>query len=140
MIRHCGNSGCMLVSSVKVFSKNVEVKHMLTYHVVEPPYRDRNNSLSFELNQSFVLLPEDPMIPRPYDPRVGFFAVKQTDYGFHQNTIQRKYITRWRPEPSDWLAFMNGEMVEPVKPIVYYPDPATPKKWRPYIKKGVEDW
>ena len=27
-----------------------------------------------------------------------------------------------------------------MKPIVYYVDPATPKKWVPYVKKGIEDW
>jgi hypothetical protein len=27
-----------------------------------------------------------------------------------------------------------------VKPIVYWVDPATPKKWVPWIKKGIEDW
>ena len=31
-------------------------------------------------------------------------------------------------------------MVEPIKPIVYYIDPATPNKWKPYFKKGIEDW
>ena len=31
-------------------------------------------------------------------------------------------------------------MGEPVKPITYYIDPATPEKWRKYVKLGVEDW
>src|SRR6476620_3998924 len=31
-------------------------------------------------------------------------------------------------------------MSEPVKPIVYYVDPATPKKWIPYVKAGIEEW
>ncbi|HSQ19430.1 MAG TPA: zinc-dependent metalloprotease, partial [Blastocatellia bacterium] len=27
-----------------------------------------------------------------------------------------------------------------VKPIVYYVDPATPTKWVPYVKRGIEKW
>ena len=34
----------------------------------------------------------------------------------------------------------KGELVEPIKPIVIYIDPATPKQWRPYLIAGVNDW
>ena len=88
-----------------------------------------------------VLLPKEPMRPRLYDERVGYFSVAQTDYGLdEQKAARRRYITRWRLEPSDTAAFRRGELVQPEKPIVYYIDPATPEKWRPYIKRGVEDW
>ena len=36
--------------------------------------------------------------------------------------------------------FKRGELVEPKKQIVYYIDPATPMKWRKYLKQGVNDW
>ena len=36
--------------------------------------------------------------------------------------------------------FLQGELVEPKKPIVYYIDRATPEQWRSYIKQGIEDW
>src|SRR5690606_6450852 len=73
--------------------------------------------------------------------RVGFFSIDQTDYGRDaQRAEQRCYISRWRLEPKDTAAFQRGELVEPVKQIVYYIDPATPLKWRPYLKQGVEDW
>ncbi len=42
--------------------------------------------------------------------------------------------------PKDIAAYQRGELVEPIKPIVYYLDPATPDKLRPYIKAGVEQW
>lgn len=129
------------ISKVQVFAKNIEVRHILTYRTKNRPYTDRNNSLSFELNQSFVLLPQIPMVPRLYDNRVDFINMKKTDYSIdQQEPVNMRYISRWRIEPSDWTAFNNGELVEPVKPVVYYIDPATPKSWRPYIKKGVEDW
>jgi hypothetical protein len=88
-----------------------------------------------------VLLPEEPMMPRIQDRRVGFFSVSQTDYGLdEQKATRRTYITRWRLEPKDMAAYKRGELVEPKKQIVYYIDPATPEKWRPYLKQGVDDW
>jgi hypothetical protein len=76
-----------------------------------------------------------------YDERVGYFSLEQYDYGLdEQKAAERRYITRWRLEPKDPEAFARGELVEPINPIVYYLDPATPDKWRPYLKKGIEDW
>ena len=34
----------------------------------------------------------------------------------------------------------QGVLVEPKTPIVFYLDASTPKKWKEYIRKGVEDW
>lgn len=130
-----------LITSVKSFPENVEVRHILTYRGDELPANGLTETLSIEMNQSMILLPDDPMVPRYHDERVGFFSLRQIDYSSdEQKAAQRRFITKWRLEPSDWDAFNNGELVEPVKPIVYYIDPATPEKWREYIKQGVEDW
>jgi len=89
------------------------------------------------MHYSMVKLPEQPMMPRLFDERVGYFTVRKTDYGVDEHRApQRTYITRWRLEKKD----PNAELSEPVKPIVYYVDPATPTKWIPWIKKGIEDW
>src|SRR5689334_9884796 len=89
------------------------------------------------MHYSMVKLPEKPMMPRLFDERVGYFSVHKYDYGIdEQRAPQRTYITRWRLEKKD----PNAELSEPVKPIVYYVDPATPTKWVPWIKKGIEDW
>jgi len=89
------------------------------------------------MHYSMVKLPEKPMMPRLFDERVGYFTVRKTDYGVdEQRAPQRTYITRWRLEKKDPTA----EISEPVKPIVYYVDPATPTKWVKWIKKGIEDW
>ncbi len=86
---------------------------------------------------SMVLLPDKPMQPRLFDERVGYFSVRQTDYGKDEHrSPERRYITRWRLEKKD----PSAELSEPVKPIVYWIDPATPTKWVPYMKKGVESW
>lgn len=129
------------INYVKSFPQNTEVRHVLTYNADKLPSGSLNGTLSLEMNQSFILLPENPMQPRMYDARVGYFSVAQTDYGLdEQKAATRRYITRWRLEPKDEAAFARGELVEPIKPIVYYIDPATPEKWRPYIKQGVNDW
>jgi hypothetical protein len=123
------------------FPQNIEVRVVMTYSAQEPPSNSSTGSISLEMNHSMVLLPETPMQPRLWDERVGFFRVQQVDYGVSdQKTVTRRYVTRWRLEPSDTAAFLRGELVEPVKPIVWYIDPATPEKWRPYLKQGVEDW
>jgi len=135
------DKGRSLITSVKSFPENVEVRHILTYRGDELPSNGLTETLSIEMNQSMILLPEDPMVPRYHDDRVGFFSLQQVDYSAdEQKAASRRLITRWRLEPSDWDAYNNGELVEPVKQIVYYIDPATPDKWRPYIKQGVEDW
>jgi hypothetical protein len=125
----------------KSFPENIEVRHVLTYKAKEPPSNSSTGTISVEMNQSMVLLPEVPMQPRLFDERVGFFSVQQTDYGLSDHkTVDRTYITRYRLEPADTAAFLRGELVDPVQPIVYWIDPATPEKWRPYLKAGVEDW
>ena len=128
---------------IKSYPQNVEVRHILTYIGTKLPAANNRlaQSLSLEMNQSMILLPEKPMMPRMSDNRVGYFSVRQTSYNDdYQKAKAISYITRWRLEPKDPDAFARGELVEPVKPIVYYIDAAPPEKWRKYIKQGVEDW
>lgn len=130
-----------MISRVKSYPKNIEVRHILTYAATKLPSNAITGSLSLEMNQSMILLPEKPMKPRYFDARVGYFSVQQTlyDKDIHQAKT-RQFITKWRLEPKDPEAFKRGELVEPVKPIVYYIDESTPVKWRKYLKQGVEDW
>ena len=129
------------ISSAKSYPLNVEVRHVLSYDAAEPPSSSAAGTVSVEMNQSMILLPQNPMQPRLCDQRVGYFSVTMTDYGRDaQKAEERCYITRWRLEPKDPEAYARGELTEPVKPIVYYIDPATPVKWRPYLKEGVDDW
>ena len=98
-------------------------------------------SVTMETRQSIVLLPKVPMRPRHADARVGYFSVDRVNYGLDvQKAASETFITRWRLEPKDPAAYARGELVEPVKPIVYYIDPATPTRWVRYVKQGVEDW
>jgi len=130
-----------MITGIKSFPKNVEVRHILTYKGKKLPDNAITNALSVEMNQSFIELPEVPMQKRYYDNRIGYFSISQTDYSLdEQKAASRRFITRWRLEPKDPAAYARGELVEPVKPIVYYIDPGTPEKWVPYIKQGVDDW
>ena len=129
------------LNSIKSFPRNIETRVTLTYEAGQPPSGQSTGSISLEMNHSMLLLPENPMMPRLWDERVGYFGLSQVDYGREeQRAVTRRYIARWRLEPKDTAAFLRGELVEPIKPIVYYIDPATPEKWRPFLKQGVDDW
>ena len=131
------------IESIKSYPLNVEARHVKTYIAKKPPSNGSLGSISVEINNSMVLLPDTPMKRRYFDERVGWFARGQTDYGLEaQESKTVKYLDRWRLEvkEEDIEKYKRGELVEPKKPIVYYVDRATPKKWVPFIKKGIEDW
>jgi hypothetical protein len=129
------------IESIRSYPTNIEVRSVMTYDANEPPSGSSTNTISLEINHSMVVLPVDKMQPRLCDDRVGFFGLTQTHYASDsQKADEVCYIRRWRLEPKDPEAFARGELVEPVKQIVYYIDPATPEKWRPYLKQGVDDW
>lgn len=136
------------IDTLKAFPKNIEISTTVTYQIKKGASNvgfletgSPRIPLTYELNSSMVLLPEVPMKPRLFDPRVGYFTVGYTDFDSNPQGIEyKKLITRWRLEPKDEAAYLRGELVEPKKPIVIYIDPATPKKWIPYLIQGVNDW
>ncbi|MDO6600064.1 zinc-dependent metalloprotease [Tenacibaculum sp. 1_MG-2023] len=129
------------INTIKSYPKNVEVVQDFTFDASKPPSNSRAQTISIRMNQSMILLPEKPMMPRLFDKRVGYFTVGNIDYNSEKlKADSKKYIRRWRLEPKDKEAYARGELVEPIKPIVYYLDPATPEKLRKYIKQGVDDW
>ena len=129
------------INSIKSYPKNIEVVQDFTFDADAPPSNKTTNTITIRVNQSMIMLPKQPMIPRLFDKRVGYFTVNTIDYNSEALKADAKsYIRRWRLEPKDLEAYNRGELVEPLKPIVYYLDPATPKKLRKYIKQGVDDW
>jgi hypothetical protein len=129
------------VNAARSYPLNVEVRHTQTFEATAPPSDRAGGTITLEMRQSLVLLPRVPMRPRYADPRAGFFGVERINYGSEEQGVDTEsFIARWRLEPSDPAAYARGELVEPVKPIVYYIDPATPARWRPYVRQGVEDW
>ncbi len=129
------------VNYARSFPLNVDVRHTLTFDASKPPSNANTGTISMEMHQSMVLLPEEPMRPRYADARVGYFAIERVNFGLsEQKAATQRFIRRWRLEPKDPEAYARGETVEPVEPIVYYLDPATPPEWRPCVKQGVEAW
>ena len=131
------------IESVKSYPRNIEARHVKTYAAGSPPSNSSTGSISIEINNSMILLPDNPMKRRYFDERVGWFARSQTDYGLEdQKSKSLEFLDRWRLEvrDEDLEKFNRGELVVPKKQIVYYIDRATPKKWRKYLKQGIEDW
>lgn len=145
------------IQSIRTYPINTEVTTTKTYSAQVPDYSRSNPSdrgtylpagnltgnVSVQLNTSFVLLPKEPMQRRLFDPRVGFFADSFSWYSDDQQAVKTKtFCCRWRLEPKeeDIEKMKRGELVEPKKQIVYYIDPATPKRWRKYLIEGVNDW
>ena len=89
------------------------------------------------MHWSMLRLPENPMMPRLHDPRVGYISTSLVDYGRNEHrAATRRFIHRFRLEKRDPAAAVS----EPVTPIVFWIDPATPQWLVPWVKRGVEDW
>lgn len=126
------------IIDIKAFKNNVTATSELTTTVHEG---NSKVNVTVVVSSSLSLLPKYPMQGREEDARVGYFTTSNIQYNDYQNKVEPKnYITRWRLVPSDTAAYLRGELVEPVQPIVFYIDPAVPKHLRPYIKKGMTDW
>lgn len=123
------------------FPTNVEIRVVQSYAANQPPSNARGGALSFEVNHSMILLPAVPMRPRLWDERVGFISIQRTNYSRDfQGVRPDRYAVRYRLEPKDTAAFRRGELTEPIKPWVWYIDPATPEEWVPYIEAGILEW
>ncbi len=144
------------IGSIRTYPINTEVTVTKTFNYNAPqgggnnqqratnlPAGRQAGTVTMVLNTSILLLPETPMQQRWFDPRVGYFAGGYSEFSDDQQAVKNiRFITRWRLEarPEDAEKQKRGELVEPVKPIVYYIDPATPKQWRKYLIAGVNDW
>ncbi len=139
------------VNSVRAFPENIEINTTKTFAksagrmtgIPKEALPKVSGNYTVEINSSFVLLPENKMQSRYFDPRVGYFTVGYTDFDIDPQGVKNiRLIKRWRlePKPEDLARYKRGELVEPAKPIVFYIDPATPKKWVPYLIQGVNDW
>lgn len=145
------------LTSIKTYPINTEIRAVRTYNgapsmpgapsampSVSLPSVATTGVMTMEVNTSMILLPKVPMKKRNFDPRVGFFANGYTVFDENsQRTEDQTFAVRWRLEPKnaeDAAKQKKGEIIEPKKPIIYYIDPATPAKWRKYLKAGIDDW
>lgn len=136
------------IVGVKAYPLNIQISAVKTYNrtpgpSLTPGASSPGGNMTLELYSSFILLPKTPMQPRYFDPRVGYFAVGYTDFDANPQGVEAvRMVKRWRlePKPEDLEKYKRGELVEPATPIIFYIDPATPKKWVPYLIQGVNDW
>ncbi len=149
------------IRHIHTFPGNTEIRTIKTFAVTPPspptpvtapspqegqylPAGQAAGFVTMEFNTSMLLLPKVPMRKRYFDPRVGYFSNSSVIFEEgSQKSENEVVIVRWRLEPKsreDAQKQNNGELIEPRKPIIYYIDPATPEKWRKYIKQGVDDW
>ena len=138
------NKDGVALGEVKAFDDNLSVKSMLSYKVslqfMSFSFLD-NMSLTATVTRSLLLLPEEKMRPRISDSRVGIFITSKQHISTEKDGIQNYTLAnRWRMEPKDMAAFQRGELVEPVKPIVFYIDDAFPELWKQPIKEGTLRW
>lgn len=146
------------ISKVSSYPINTEIRSVKTFTTTPPrinttptpqigvnlPSGLDAGVITVEMNTSMILLPKTPMRKREFDARVGYFA---NQFGVFEEDSQKSetkvFAVRWRLEPKsteDAQKQKRGELIEPLKPIVYYIDPATPEKWKKYIKQGIDDW
>ena len=131
------------IDTIKAFPINLEIQTLRTYGVNNNSRTPASTTgaVTVALNTSIVMLPEKPMQPRYFDNRVGYFNNTITEFSDNQQTTNHEaIISRYRLEPKDLKAYKAGKLVEPKKQIVYYIDPATPKKWVKYLIAGINDW
>lgn len=130
------------IDTLKVYPINVEIATTRTYSSSGLNMAAaQTGAVTLGLNTSFVMLPKIPMRKRLWDERVGYFTDRVTYFNDNQHKTDREqFIGRFRLVPKYVQRYRRGELVEPVKPIIFYIDPATPKKWVPYLIKGVNDW
>jgi hypothetical protein len=145
------------LTSIKTYPINTEIRAVRTYNgapsmpgapsampSISLPSVATTGVMTMEVNTSMILLPKVPMKKRNFDSRVGFFANGYTVFDENsQRTEDQTFAVRWRLEPKnaeDAAKQKKGEIIEPKKPIIYYIDPATPAKWRKYLKAGIDDW
>ena len=135
------------VERVLSFPTNVEVEATLTFPPPPPglagapaanPFAPAaTGTASVGMHWSMIKLPDQPMMPRLADKRIGFFSLQKLDYGRpEQRAEERQYIVRWRLEKKDPSATLS----DPIKPITYYVDPNTPDWLKPYVRRGIEQW
>ncbi|MDQ3673964.1 MAG: zinc-dependent metalloprotease [Gemmatimonadota bacterium] len=136
----------IVAAQTKAFPANTEIRAALSYVTDDPGPELRNLSsdgrtIGLQQHHSFVQLPATPLAIREHDPRSGLFPNVTFDFAEGlQGDYRQRGVVRWRLEPTDTAAYLRGELVTPVKQIVYYLDPAIPEPYRSAFIEGGMWW
>jgi hypothetical protein len=138
------------LQSVKNFSGNLVVNTSYAFSgrpmgaslfglSVQPASSDLADSRGFVEKIAYNLFPltETDYKPRFYDDRIGYFT---QDYETFNDDVSpdniRRMILRWHLVKKDPTAAIS----EPVTPILFWIDNATPERYRDAIQAGVLSW
>ena len=131
------------LGKIKAFEDNITIESYMTYDYTLSFFGSevQKNELTTKVNRTILLLPEEQMKPRIADTRVGIFLTAKQNITMEKDGIYNYTLAnRWRLEPKDMHAWERGELVEPVKPIVWYIDDAFPESWKAPLKQSVLIW
>jgi hypothetical protein len=126
------------IEAARASATGIHLKSLLSYPLGENDSTpDGASTVTVEMNYHLILLPDPPMRPRYFDPRIGYFTVdSEISDSKPKGSPREECILRYRLEKKD----PNAELSEPVRPITYYISREVPPQWRPSIRAGVEDW
>lgn len=121
------------------FPLNTEIEALLTF--TTDAETDLNQPdphvVSVREHHSFLALPEAGYEIREQDPRVGYFATSFQDFAQpYDHPLNRYLVNRWRLQKKD----PDAALSDPVKPLVFYLDPAIPEPARSAARRGALWW
>jgi hypothetical protein len=132
----------IFLPNTKNFPKNTEVESLLTFTSENPGNYVRQvapdaGALTVRQHHSFIELPDNNYKTRIYDPRSNFFGITYMDFA---TPIDKPLIKRFTGRHRLFKKDPSAQVSEPVKPIVYYVDNATPEPIRSALLEGASWW
>jgi hypothetical protein len=101
------------------------------------PVNNQPRSQTARVHFSMLKLPDVPMMPRWEDERVGYISRSWFDMSRSVHKAESmSFISRFKLVKKD----PNAAVSDPVEPIIYWIDPATPDWLKPWIVTGVNKW
>lgn len=132
------------LKDVKALPHCMLIRKRLTYRplpFMTPGRKASTSESEWEVGICLSLLPKHPMPVRPSG--MPYFGITQQEYQTNPlRASSRSLMKRWRLEltPEDSVRYFQGELVEPIHPIVVYVDRHTPARWLPCIMASVDAW
>lgn len=140
-LSHSIQDGLTHINAVKAFDESAVIKldRSYTATITAGSNSIKNYPVTIGLTFTMLRLPEERMIPRLADSRIGYFQTSK--FAAYDGEIQNvDFIKRWRLVPKDPKAYAQGKLTEPIKPIDFYIEPTFPELWKEAIRDGVLRW
>ncbi|HTU34703.1 MAG TPA: zinc-dependent metalloprotease [Candidatus Acidoferrum sp.] len=140
---HVDASRCAIyLPRTKNFPENSDVESIITLEGQNPGHfvqqvTPEPEDITVHEHFSFIQAPPPGFHMREYDPRSSFFAIQFMDFATPvDQSIHKRYIVHWRLQKKDPTAAVS----EPIRPLVYYVDPAIPEPIRSAVMEGLGWW